>query len=145
MKERRIYGPCGPLPPSTSSVVQRGDTTDDAPTGEHTWVDRIYEGYGDESTTANLSINQLSENDIEVKSLPAVEDPWDEFRKYDADEIPPLHLETPRGLDHRYFVSNAPRCFTDSLFEEHDDDEEHHLLKDDDDDEELPFPDDDEE
>ena len=33
-------------------------------------------------------------------------------------------LEIPRGIDHRFFVRGAPKCFRESLFERNDEEDE---------------------
>mmetsp|Transcript_24225 Transcript_24225/g.52770 ORF Transcript_24225/g.52770 Transcript_24225/m.52770 type:complete len:684 (-) Transcript_24225:1087-3138(-) len=98
MTDRRLYGPCGPLPPST---------------GDHTWVQNIATGYGSGCNSAASS----GRAEIVSFALPEISPAWecldkDGNRNIDSDG---RCLEIPRGLDHRFFVQNAPYCFRDSL------------------------------
>jgi hypothetical protein len=96
MKERRLYGPCGPLPPAND---------------EHTWVTEIQDGYP--RATADMS----SFVKFETMPLPKVSPAWESIafkENYDEQVGPPL--EIPRAIDHCFFVRGAPQCFRDSIF-----------------------------
>lgn len=65
-----------------------------------------------------------SKNATEITShvLPCTSPAWEEFKsktKPRSDKDPPP-LMAPKGLDHRYFVLNAPHCFSQSLFDNED-------------------------
>jgi hypothetical protein len=103
MKHRRLYGPCGPLPP---------------PTDEHTWVQDIMKGYDDqeEKQVEELPVQGAVMTPTE---LPSVSPAWESFEPYNntnTTEEPSLCI--PHGIDHRFFVRGAPRCFRQSLFED---------------------------
>jgi hypothetical protein len=102
MKERRLYGPCGSLPPSTE---------------EHSWVGEIQEGYGSTET----SLSPVAETPVATTALPKVSPVWEVVKPEEATENEP-ELQTPRAIDHRFFVHGVPKCFRDSLFEEDDGD-----------------------
>jgi hypothetical protein len=106
MKDRHLYGPCGPLPPNTA---------------EHTWIDEIAKGY----VTADGSISQngdskesaIQETMLAVE-LPRISPAWEMLQTEErSHDDPPL--EIPHAIDHRFFVQNAPLCFRESLFEDH--------------------------
>jgi len=89
MKNRRLYGPCGPLPPATE---------------EHSWV-----------MEAQKKVKQASGNEVEATALKVVSPAWETIDYSDKEEeLAPL--DVPASLDHQYFVSNAPHCFTTRLF-----------------------------
>lgn len=98
MTDRRLYGPCGPLPPST---------------GDHTWVQNIATGYGSGCNSAASS----GRAEIVSFALPEMSPAWECLDKDGNRNIGSdgRCLEIPRGLDHRFFVQNAPHCFRDSL------------------------------
>ncbi|KAL7569688.1 hypothetical protein ACA910_008338 [Epithemia clementina (nom. ined.)] len=131
MKERRLYGPCGPIPPATK---------------EHQWVQEMNKGY---STDVSLKKDNQNKNAralcstttfIAVEPVPTVSPVWEEITplRDNNDSNKKLMLEIPRAIDHRFFINGAPECFRASLFEDHDseDDEEEADDDDDDDDEE---------
>jgi hypothetical protein len=96
MKERRLYGPCGPLPPAND---------------EHTWVKEIQNGYP-EATADKSSVDKF-----ETMPLPKVSPAWESIgTKETEDEQVDPPLEIPKAIDHRFFVQGAPQCFRDSLF-----------------------------
>ena len=98
MKERRLYGPCGPLPPATD---------------EHSWVKEIQKGYPRDT---NGESNGFDAASLEVMSLPKVAPAWESIATdEETNDDPPLEL--PRGIDHRFFVRGAPECFRESLFQ----------------------------
>jgi hypothetical protein len=130
MKNRKLYGPCGPLPPRPGDdVAGKGDSNeeDDEDDDEdenkvHSWVDEIHQGYDKfqpQSVSATSSI-----------TLPVISPAWDIIgTRHDddgvSDDQQKMLLEIPKPIDHRFFVLDAPKCFRDSLFEreEEDDDE----------------------
>ena len=61
MKERRLYGPCGPLPPATE---------------EHSWVTEIQQGY---PKATNGDNDALDASKLEVMSLPKVSPAWEDI------------------------------------------------------------------
>jgi hypothetical protein len=106
MKERKLYGPCGPVPgvPLNNLEHEAGDE----PTA--TWVEAIQAGYPCKEELALVKNDELVSD-----NLYQVNNPWECVRSNESTEV--LHLEIPSGLDHRFFVSNPPKCFVDSLFE----------------------------
>lgn len=98
IKEQKLYGPCGSLPPAA------------------TWVRAIREGY----SATDLSYRKTSEKSLRDKIvpilLPSVSPAWEELPITQPTSEPLLQI--PRAIDHRFFVINAPRCFRDSLFEQ---------------------------
>lgn len=103
MKERHLYGPCGPLPPATD---------------EHTWVGDISKDYGDEGSDV---ARVVAEKTMGAVALPRVSPAWDLIERKpstdsESESDPPLQI--PHGIDHRFFVFGAPQCFRDSLFED---------------------------
>jgi hypothetical protein len=103
MKERHLYGPCGPLPPSTS---------------EHTWIQEISQGYSGDGNSARKS--EPSAATITPSALPQVSPAWQSIEPItttDSDDDDQAVLHVPKSIDHRFFVKGAPRCFYDSLFE----------------------------
>ena len=111
MKERKLYGPCGPLPPKE----------------DYAWVRQIYEGYEPNSTNAT-EISAPSENIVE-SPVPCITPAWECLHSSKAktstnsDEEDAPGLEIPRAIDHRFFVRDAPLCFRQSLFERDEDDD----------------------
>ena len=104
MTNRELYGPCGPLPPDTEQ-----------------WVKEISKGYPTGGTTNDL----VDPNErVEPVPLPTISPAWEELETTEqtqegegegsTDE--PL-LQIPHAIDHRFFVSGAPECFRESLFE----------------------------
>jgi len=91
MNDRSLYSACGPLPPCS----------------EHSWVMQSQNGYLNKTKRGE---NKASDRSSDV--LKCVSPAWEQFKEDDS-----ATLTIPRGLDHRYFVSNAPRCFSDDLFE----------------------------
>jgi hypothetical protein len=142
MKNRRLYGPCGPLPPNTD---------------DHTWVHEITKDYQNNnkkkktSKTTSQTRDEVAEKALPMIPLPMVSPAWELIQSsastnstdtgtsakveengslvVEEDAIYPLKmLQIPRAMDHHFFVSNAPQCFRDSLFEDasntHNDEEE---------------------
>jgi len=109
MKQRSLYGPCGPLPPATKT---------------HTWVSEIMEGYNTNGTT-NMSTPKriVAEKIMTPTIMRKVSPAWECIQskigdKEDEDENKKdPHLVIPHGIDHRFFVRDAPYCFRQSLFE----------------------------
>lgn len=97
MKERHLYGPCGPLPPATD---------------EHTWVHEIAKGYENKSKGS-----EKAEAIMPALSLSRVTPAWESIEPDHKDAVvPPLII--PHAIDHRFFVKDAPQCFRNSLFED---------------------------
>ncbi len=113
MKERKLYGPCGIIPPATE---------------EHSWVHQLSEGYDGKSSS-----NSEIERSAIASPVPTISPAWE--------SLPPVSNEVialpPRGIDHRFFVKDPPKCFYDSLFEP---DEYDSVNDDEDDDEEMWTP-----
>jgi len=121
MGERKLYSPCGPLPPASA---------------EHSWVVESQTGYnGDKSTKSLKGKHDGNENtrrerrsDSTYGMLPSVSPAWEQFdgsndeKQCQTGEVTPGRplLTIPKGLDHRFFVWNAPCCFSESLFEKED-------------------------
>lgn len=103
MKERRLYGPCGPLPPATD---------------EHSWVKKIAEGYEKVSVGGGSTVPAMVASPL-LQVSPA----WQAIEGSEVDSQEESHIQIPRTIDHRFFVRNAPACFRDSLFEDSDDDD----------------------
>ena len=102
-EHRELYGPCGPLPPAVR---------------EHSWVIECQNGY----ESVNGSAGVKSSADITSHVLPCTSPAWEEIKstaESGSNKVSPP-LIVPKGLDHRYFVSNAPHCFNESLFENED-------------------------
>jgi hypothetical protein len=103
MGERELYTTCGPMPPATS---------------EHSWVVQARRGYGeDKSKLKNKDHQSGMRADRRGESLtydvlPSTSPAWEEFSTDGTS-----NLTIPKGLDHRFFVLNAPRCFSESLYE----------------------------
>lgn len=87
MKGRKVYGPCGMLPPLEST----------------NWVKQIYDY--PQSVKRSTTVKETQ--------LPKISQSWQKISgKGDTDL-----LEIPQALDHRFFVKGAPECFRDSLFD----------------------------
>jgi hypothetical protein len=102
MKERHLYGPCGPLPPATD---------------EHTWMSQIANGYDD----ANGSDMVVAEKTMPAVKLPQVSPAWERIKRnpgIDSEAESDPKLQIPHRIDHRFFVRDAPQCFRASLFED---------------------------
>lgn len=113
MKERHLYGPCGPLPSNAD---------------EHTWVKDLTKGYDD----VNTKDRPMATKTMPATALPCVSPAWECFEPNDhvtmddgksearsgSDWEPPLLI--PHSIDHRFFVRGAPQCFRQSLFEDRD-------------------------
>ena len=128
MKHRVLYGPCGPLPPTK--------------TKDHTWVDEITQGYNRNTMNANTPPNETPTNTnataapaiMTAVPLPQVSPAWefigetiikeqeDDNEDTGANDVNirrhPPHPIIPPGIDHRFFVRDAPNCFRRSLFED---------------------------
>jgi hypothetical protein len=127
MKNQRLYGPCGPMPPCTD---------------EHTWVQEISQGYKQEKGGSKKGANKKggknkstkavavttkgagcgSNDALKVVPIPRVTPTWESFQTNASMEEPPLMI--PRGIDHRFFVHSGSMCFRESLFERDEFDEE---------------------
>ena len=103
MGERDLYTTCGPMPPATS---------------EHSWVVQARRGYGEDKSKLKNKDHQSSMRadrrgeSLTYDVLPSTSPAWDEFSNDGTS-----NLTIPKGLDHRFFVLNAPRCFSESLYE----------------------------
>lgn len=115
MGERGLYTPCGPMPPANS---------------EHSWVVQSQQGYdGDTERRSKKDenadgIEQLGD-DRTFDVLKSVSPAWEQFNNIKAKNPETTTssgstLMIPKGLDHRFFVSNAPHCFSESLFQKDD-------------------------
>ncbi|KAL7541322.1 hypothetical protein ACHAXR_010810 [Thalassiosira sp. AJA248-18] len=104
MGERQLYSPCGPLPPATS---------------DHSWVIESQRGYNDSKQQNYKNGGNAAKNhqsDLTFDILPSASPAWEQFQSATLGST----LTIPKGLDHRFFVLNAPHCFSDSLFEKED-------------------------
>ena len=99
MKNRHLYGPCGPLPPSSKV---------------NSWVQEIEKGYMKKNY-----FQENMQNKIKTISLPVATPCWEviPYNEDKNDNQDELTLELPKGLDHRFFVHDAPICFKQSLFQ----------------------------
>ena len=97
MKNRRLYGPCGPIPEAC----------------ENTWVAEICQGY--ESTKHAARSNNKVFDEVEAQVLPSVSPAWEDISAHVKGSTEEK-LNIPTALDHRYFVQNAASCFRESLF-----------------------------
>ena len=104
MKDRRLYGPCGPMPPATD---------------EHTWMREIASGYENGAGGKSGRSSTPNQDDISSYEVPTISPAWEtlEVAKVEKceQEEEEQHLQMPPALDHKYFVRNAPKCFHDSL------------------------------
>ena len=113
MKDRRLYGPCGPLPPATE---------------EHSWVQQISKGYADNGK--GVAASKAASEPMVPTALPRVSPAWEVLPSSTKLRAAPATkggkspkeqtdtLKIPYGIDHRFFVKDAPKCFRDSLFED---------------------------
>ena len=90
MKNRKLYGPCGPLPPATE---------------DHSWV-----------LEAQRQVKQASCCTVDSSTLKVASPAWETIDYPPDREEESVPLQVPTHLDHQYFVSNAPQCFTERLF-----------------------------
>ncbi len=100
MKNRHLYGPCGPLPEAND---------------ENTWVSEIQKVENCNLFQAKSSTGERAK--IASELLPEVSPAWEDISETvakSADE----KLEIPMSLDHRFFVKDASSCFRESLFKE---------------------------
>lgn len=93
MKDRKLYGPCGALPPKEETA----------------WVETIFKGYPMEPAHQTMS------KEFSGTALHSVAPAWEEISV--AKEPKEIPIEIPKEYDHRFFIANAPYCFRDSLFE----------------------------
>ena len=123
MKKRRLYGPCGPLPPRPSAASSK-----EREEGEHRWVDEMFEGYEPMQDSKGPKTNLCA------KEVPIIVPAWETLLSMADDQENGSNtedgkqqeekLEIPVAIDHRFFVHNAPKCFRDSLFERTEDEDE---------------------
>jgi hypothetical protein len=102
MRERRIYGPCGPIPPLSD---------------EHTWVQEMSKGYNSEADH-NGHDHVPSSPEMLPSALPQVSPAWESIPLAEKCGHDDQLLVIPRSVDHRFFVKGAPTCFYESLFTE---------------------------
>ena len=95
MKERNLYGPCGPIPPATD---------------EHTWVREIAKRNGQPCDKASAP-----KDAIRTFKLSEVSPAWEVIGQTTIGGGDRVSFEPPQALDHRFFVRNAPGCFRKSL------------------------------
>jgi hypothetical protein len=95
MKERHLYGSCGPLLPATN---------------DHSWVKEIQKQVVETTTPAPKTMDTVS--------LPSVSPAWEAIASNVSDYEEEAVLEIPRAIDHRFCVRGAPECFRQSLFED---------------------------
>ena len=106
-----LYGPCAPLPPMEEAT---------------TWVQSLYEGYPQNRDSTDSECRLPLHDSVvnpTVLLLPRITPAWEDISRSshpDSTSSQPPVLPIPRGMDHRYFVSNAPACFRDSLGERDD-------------------------
>ena len=129
MKNRKLYGPCGPIPPRPSEASSGGKDADPSFEGMHTWVDEVYEGYESKDGTASATGGHPQTNLLK-DPLPCISPAWETIEPVISNGSnsgkggESALLEIPMAIDHRFFVRGAPKCFRDSLFERTKDDEE---------------------
>ncbi len=103
--DRELYTPCGNLPSPS----------------EHSWVKQCQQGYGISVFKPRTEKQWMNEENCKMYDvLPSVSPAWEHIicsggenegeHNYSA-------LTIPKGLDHRFFVRNAPHCFAESLYE----------------------------
>ena len=100
MGERELYSPCGPLPP---------------PVLEHSWVMHSQTGYTDRKREKKKQKATKADDRMMFTKIPSTSPAWEEFSGNETST-----LTIPKELDHRFFVWNAPDCFTESLFDKRD-------------------------
>jgi hypothetical protein len=104
MKNQRLYGPCGPMPPCTD---------------EHTWVQEISKGYGGKKNkkSKKVAATKTITDDANFKTvaIPKITPTWESFHSTASQDEQPLMI--PRAIDHRFFVHSGSMCFRESLFE----------------------------
>ncbi|KAK1748599.1 poly(A) polymerase [Skeletonema marinoi] len=71
---------------------------------EHSWV-----------MEAQKKVKQASGNEVEATALKVASPAWETIDYPDDMEEESAPLDVPASLDHQYFVSNAPHCFTTRL------------------------------
>ena len=98
MGDRVLYSPCGPLPP---------------PVLEHSWVIQSQTGYTDRKSKKKQKTKAYDR--MIVTKLPSTSPAWEKFSGNKTST-----LTMPKELDHGFFVSNAPYCFTENLFDKRD-------------------------
>lgn len=105
-ERRALYGPCGPLPPSTE---------------EHYWVVESQKGY--EDTKSNTE--KVEPTILKCEVLPYTTPAWEKIKYTWSNGNPPNSKESPllvvpMALDQRFFVSDAPYCFSPNNSENED-------------------------
>lgn len=99
MKERKLYGPCSPLPEDND---------------ENTWIREIKEGYGKSGVGDPKDIV-----DFEESFLPCISPAWEDISDI-VECSQDAKLDVPNALDHRFYVKDASKCFRESLFRDED-------------------------
>ena len=99
-KDRELYTPCGQLPPPS----------------EHSWVLQSQQGYGSTDVKTRPARQTNDDNYKEYDDLPSVSPAWERIICSEGGNNDSA-LIIPMGLDHRFFVRNAPHCFSESLYE----------------------------
>ncbi|KAL3804877.1 hypothetical protein HJC23_006649 [Cyclotella cryptica] len=105
-ESRTLYGPCGPLPP---------------PTEEHYWVIESQKGYED----SKVDMEKVEPTSIKCEVLPYTTPAWEKINDTGSEEKPLNPKESqllvvPEALDQRFFVLDAPYCFSPSISENED-------------------------
>ena len=90
-QERKLYGPCGPLPPLESTR----------------WVQQMQD-FDNKEDSRNEK--------FEITKVPKISPAWEQITKTTHIDNEEERLEIPRALDHGFFVKGAPECFRRSLF-----------------------------
>jgi hypothetical protein len=98
--DRELYTPCGQLPPPS----------------EHSWVMQSQKGYGSTDVKTRPARKIMDDNYKEYDDLPPVSPAWERIICSEGGNNDSA-LIIPKGLDHRFFVRNAPHCFSESLHE----------------------------
>ena len=108
-----LYGPCAPLPPKEVA----------------SWVREILLGYdGENGSMASMEPRQpygTGSGSIRMEPLPSVSPGWEEIPHppvpvKESDIKNKAQLKLPSPLDRRFFASEVPSCFLESLFEDDD-------------------------
>jgi hypothetical protein len=122
MKNRKLYGPCGPLPEPDTAC----------------WVKDIQKGYNvgiichkkDSCDQVGSFSSPSSSRKVNIDALPltCISPAWEHLGSWvqiaTSTNANRSKLQIPRSLDHRYFVKDPPGCFRESLFEKDENDEE---------------------
>jgi hypothetical protein len=103
--DRELYTPCGNLPPPS----------------EHSWVKQSQQGYDSSVVQPRTEMQYMNEVNFKMYDiLPSVSPAWEHIicsGGKNEGKHNHLALTIPQGLDHRFFVRNAPHCFAKSLYQ----------------------------